>query len=543
MPTVSDALAAAVSHIRAGRPREAEQLCRHVLTHQPENAQAWHLLGYLAYQAGRFDEALELISRSLRLAPNSAAAVNNLGLTQHALRKLDDALASFSNALEFNPQLSELHNNIGNVLKDLGQPAAAIRSYRRSLDLRPDNARTHSNLLTTLLLCPGCSAAEIYTEHRRWNERFALPLATTFQPHPNNRPPNRRLRIGYVSPDFRIHCQALFMVPLLTNHDRDNFEIICYSDVRQPDIATDRLRSLADLWRNIVGMTDDQAAELIRLDQIDILVDLTMHMENSRPLLFACKPAPVQVCWLAYPGTTGQTAIDYRLTDPHLDPPGQYDEFYSEKSIRLPETFWCYDPLTSEPQVNALPALGSGHVTFGCLNNFCKVNDAVVELWARVLNAVDRSRLLLLAEEGSGRDRVLKILARAGILASRVTFAARQPMAKYLALYHQIDIGLDTLPYNGHTTSLDSFWMGVPVVTLVGPTVVGRAGLSQLTNLGLTDLIAYSDEEFIRLAASLASDLTRLTNLRQSLRSWIEQSPLMNAPRFAAAIEAAYRQL
>jgi predicted O-linked N-acetylglucosamine transferase (SPINDLY family) len=543
MTTVSEALASAVAGIRSGQLHHAEELCRRVLAVQPANGQAWHLLGYIAHQAGHFETAVDLFSRSLEFSPNSTAALNNLGLALHALRKLDDALASYHRAHAISPDSPEVHNNIGNVLKDLGQPAAAIASYRRSLELRPDNARTHSNLLTTLLLCPGVSAGESYAEHRRWNENFSLPLPKLIQPHANDPTPNRRLRIGYVSPDFRIHCQAFFMVPLLTNHDRQNVAIICYSDVPKPDMVTDRLRSLADQWRPIFGLSDDQAAELIRHDQIDILVDLTMHMEQSRPLLFARKPAPVQVCWLAYPGTTGQTVIDYRLTDPHLDPPGYHDEFYSEQSIRLPETFWCYDPLTSEPQVTSLPAFENDIITFGSLNNFCKINDSTVKLWARVLKAIDRSRLLMLAPEGSGRDRVRTILQREGISPDRVAFVPHQPLAKYLATYNQIDIGLDTLPYNGHTTSLDAVWMGVPVVTLVGETVVGRAGLSQLTNLGLTDLIARSEAEFVRIAASLAADRDRLAGLRQTLRSRMQHSPLMNAPRFATAIESAYRQM
>ncbi|HEY2412226.1 MAG TPA: tetratricopeptide repeat protein [Pirellulaceae bacterium] len=543
MTTVSEALASAVAHLQAGRLHDAEELCRRVLAAESTNGQAWHLLGYMAHQRGQYETAVDLISRSLEFAPNSAAALNNLGLSLHPLRKYDDALASYQRAIKINQDSPEVHNNIGNVLKDLGQPEAAIASYRRSLELRPDNHRTHSNLLTTLLLCCDFSAAEIYAEHRRWNERFSLPLAKLIQPHPNDRTPNRRLRIGYVSPDFRIHCQAFFMVPLLANHNRQNFEIVCYSDVPKPDIVTDRLRSLAQQWQSIVGLNDDQVARLIRQDQIDILVDLTMHMEQGRPLLFARKPAPVQVCWLAYPGTTGQTAIDYRLTDPQLDPIGSHDEYYTEQSIRLPETFWCYDPLTSEPLVNALPALENGYITFGSLNNFCKVNDGILKLWARVLKAVDRSRLLILAPEGSGRDRVRAVLHGEGIDPDRVAFVPHQPMAKYLATYNQIDIGLDTLPYNGHTTSLDAFWMGVPVVTLVGETVVGRAGLSQLTNLKLTDLIAHSEDEYVRIVAGLAADLDRLAGLRQTLRGRMQQSPLMNAPRFATAIESDYRQM
>jgi predicted O-linked N-acetylglucosamine transferase (SPINDLY family) len=271
-----------------------------------------------------------------------------------------------------------------------------------------------------------------------------------------------------------------------------------------------------------------------------VLVDLTMHMANGRPLLFAMKPAPVQVAWLAYPGTTGLSAMDYRLTDPWLDPPGVnavHGAAYAETSIRLPHTFWCYDPLAASPEPGPLPALAEGHVTFGCLNHFCKVNPRTLALWNRVLDAVPGSRLRLLAHPGAHRTWLLEQMHDPG----RVDFIAFLPRPDYLAQYRRIDLCLDTLPYNGHTTSLDAFWMGVPVVTRVGATVVGRAGWSQLNNLGLPELAAWNDDDYVRIAADLASDLPRLAGLRAGLRARMEASPLMAAPGFARALEAAYR--
>jgi predicted O-linked N-acetylglucosamine transferase (SPINDLY family) len=282
---------------------------------------------------------------------------------------------------------------------------------------------------------------------------------------------------------------------------------------------------------------------MVREDRIDVLVDLTMHMSATRLLMFARKPAPVQVTWLAYPGTTGISAMNYRLTDPYLDPPGLFDGCYTEESVRLPDTFWCYDPLTTEPAVNALPATSAGHVTFGNLNNFCKINADVLQLWAKALRAVEGSQLLLLTGEGSHRQRTLEVLREAGVAPERVLLRGRQQRAPYLGLYHQIDLGLDTFPYNGHTTSLDSFWMGVPVVTLVGQTVVGRAGLCQLRNLGLPELIAETPEEFVRISVELANDQPRLSALRAGLRARMVASPLMDAPRFARNMEAAYRNM
>jgi predicted O-linked N-acetylglucosamine transferase (SPINDLY family) len=335
----------------------------------------------------------------------------------------------------------------------------------------------------------------------------------------------------------------------LASHDRGQFQVYCYADVAGPDPVTARLRNGADIWRPIAAMSDQAVADLIRADRIDILVDLTMHMGNARPLVLARKPAPLQVAYLAYPGTTGLTSIDYRLTDPYLDPPGQYDDCYTEQSIRLPHTFWCYDPLATDigtdppPQPGPLPAMANGYVTFGCLNNFCKLNDGVLELFSRVLGRVDRSRLLLLAPHGQARQRTLDRLARGGVADDRVQFVDLQPRRDYLAEYRRIDIGLDTLPYNGHTTSLDSLWMGVPVVTRVGATVVARAGLSQLSNLALTELIAWSDEQFVEIAVQLAGDLPRAAELRRTLRPRMMASPLTDADQMARHIEAVYRSI
>jgi predicted O-linked N-acetylglucosamine transferase (SPINDLY family) len=247
------------------------------------------------------------------------------------------------------------------------------------------------------------------------------------------------------------------------------------------------------------------------------------------------------MCWLAYQGTTGLTTMDYRLTDPHIDPVGLDDAYYSEESIRLADSFWCYDPLANEPPVNALPALTQGHVTFGSLNNFCKVNGGVLALWARVLKAVDRSRLLLLAPEGPHRQHTLDLLDKAGVEPERVTFAAKRPRPRYLELYHQFDVGLDTFPYNGQTTTLDASWLGVPVVTQVGRTAVGRSGASLLRNLGLPEFVADTPDQFVSIAADLAGDVPRLSRLRETLRDRLRASPLMDAPRFARNVEAAFR--
>jgi predicted O-linked N-acetylglucosamine transferase (SPINDLY family) len=526
-----------------GRLDEAAACCRRAVELKPDFAEAHNNLGAVLKDLGRFDEAIACFRRALQLRPDYADAHNNLGNAFNDQRRLDEAVACYRRALELEPDDADAQVNLGSALKNQGRLDEAVACYRRAVELKPDDAGPHSNLVYTLNFCPAYDAKTIYEEHRRWNRRFAEPLAKFIQPHANERLADRRLRIGYVSPDFRDHVVGLNLLPLFRQHDRRQFEIFCYSQVLRPDEITARFQGYAGAWRNVVGLADEAVARLVREDRIDILVDLALHMARNRLLVFARKPAPVQVTFAGYPGTTGLSAIDYRLTDRYLDPPGFNEQCYSEESIRLPDTFWCYDPLTDQPAVSPLPALEKGHVTFGCLNNFCKINDSVLKLWAQVLGAVDHSQIVVLAGEGSHCRRTRDLLQQQGIAPERVIFAAARPRPQYLALYHAIDIGLDTFPYNGHTTSLDSFWMGVPVVTIAGQTVVGRAGLSQLKNLGLPELIADSPEQFVSIAVELAGDLPRLGKLRATLRERMRGCPLMDASAFTRGIEAAYREM
>jgi predicted O-linked N-acetylglucosamine transferase (SPINDLY family) len=531
----------ALSH--QGKLDEAVACYRRALELKPDFTRAHNNLGNALNQQGKPDEAVACYRRALELKPDDAEVHINLGIALNDQGKPDEAVACCRRALELKPDFAVAHSNLGAAFKDQGKLDEAVACYQRALELKPDYVNAHSNLVYTQVFSPGYDAQTLCEAHRRWNQQHAAPLVKSIQPHLNDRSADRRLRVGYVSPDFRNHVVGQNLLPLLREHDHRRFEIFCYADVPRYDELTDRFRSYSDAWRNTVGLTDDKLAQCIREDRIDILVDLTLHMAHNRLLVFARKPAAVQVTFGGYPGTTGLATIDYRLTDPYLDPPDLYDHCYSEESIRLPDSFWCYDPLDSEPPVNVLPAAEKGYISFGCLNNFCKVNPPVLKLWARVLQTVDRSRLVTLAGEGVHRQHTLDLLAEEGVGRDRVTFVANQPRQQYLRHYHGIDIGLDTVPYNGHTTSLDSLWMGVPVVTLVGPTVVGRAGLCQLMNLGLPELIASSPEQYVHLAAELAQDLSRLSELRATLRGRMQKCPLMDAPRFARNIEAAFRDM
>ena len=522
-----------------GRLVEAEAAYHCAIAIRPDFARAHNNLGALLEKLDRPSEAEAAYRRTLAIQPDYAEAHYNLGCVLEHGNRLDEAELAYRHALAHRPDYAGAHNNLGKILMLSGAPDEGIAHYRHAVACDPGYVLAHSNLAFALTF-QAEEGQVVLDECRRLSARHEMPLRAERLPHTNDRTPTRRLRIGYVSPDFYSHCQSLFTLPLLSHHDHTQFEIFCYASVKKPDALTERIAGHIDGWRDVYELDDERLAQLIREDGIDILVDLTMHMDSGRPLLFARKPAPVQVAWLAYPGTTGLEAIDYRLTDPRLDPPGS-DSRYSERSLHLPDAFWCYDPLTDTPTVNALPALKHELFTFGCLNNPCKLTDRTLAMWAAVLREVQPSRLLLLTHTGSAHPRLVQRMERQGIDIRRVNFLPRQLRLEYLHTYHHIDLGLDTFPYNGHTTSLDSLWMGVPVVTRVGDTCVGRGGLSQLFQLDLTELAAGSDEDFVRIAVQLANDRTRLAQLRQSLRPRMQQSALMDGERFARHIEAAYR--
>lgn len=561
-----------------GRLDEAIVALNQAVALQPNEAQGHYQLGLTLMSARRFEQAIEALQRSVAINPNSAEAQFNLGAALGAVSKWEAAIAALRAAIALKGDLpgarqtlasalvfgwrpgeaaqifreeiaqqgetAPLRTRLGNALFDAGEVDQALAELRRAMDLAPQDATIHSIYLFMLQYHPDLDAATILREHRLFDQRHAQPLRPPRRsPHQLDLDPDRRLRIGYTSADFREHAAGRYIVQLFEHHDRSErgFEITCYAQVPVPDKLTDRLRNHVDRWRDTVEMSDEKLAHTIREDRIDVLVDLSMHMAKGRLLVYAREPAPVQLCWLAYPGTTGLSAMQYRLSDPYLDPPGSEVGRYSEETILLPHTFWCYDPMTEEP-VGPLPAESRGHITFGCLNNFCKVSRPTVTLWAKVLKAVPGSRMIMMAPPGPSRQRVLEQLSAEGISGDRVEFVPFQSRQEYLKTYQGIDICLDTIPYNGHTTSLDAFWMGVPVITRIGHALVGRAGLCQLSNLGLPELAANSDEAFVMLVSSLANDRERLAELRRTLRERMRSSPLHDGARFARDVEAAYRE-
>jgi predicted O-linked N-acetylglucosamine transferase (SPINDLY family) len=520
---------------------EALDYTQRAITLAPTDPTLNFNLGLALAELHHVPEAIDAYRKAIELKPDYYQAHNNLGIALRSLDRYDEAIESLQRALHYNPDLPETLANLATILQNLARHGKSLALYRRLLERRPSSA-LHGTYTFALLFDPLSDAATIRRELATWNDRYARPLERFMQPHTNDRNPNRRLRIGFVSPHLCEHAVTRIMLPVFQNRDRAAFEFFCYSNLLATDQTTDVFRQLSDQWRDVATLTDEQRANQIRDDRIDILVDLALHMADNALLTFAHKPAPVQVTFVGYPGSTGLTTMDYRLSDPYLDPP-EHDALYVEKTIHLPHTFWLFNSAGDSIAPNPLPALSTGHITFGSLNAFCKTNDHTNALWAQIMAQVPNSRLHLICPQGAHRQNFLNFFQARGIDPSRITFLLNQPRPQYLQLYHQIDLCLDTLPYNGHCTSLDALWMGVPVVTLVGNTVVGRAGLSLLMNLNLPELITHTPDQFIATTAALARDLPRLQTLRSTLRQRMEQSPLMDAPAFTRGIESAFRTM
>jgi predicted O-linked N-acetylglucosamine transferase (SPINDLY family) len=517
---------------------------RRALAIQP-GFEACHQLATALHERGESDEAVTMFRQALTVKPDSGAAYYNLGNALRAGDKLTEALDAYQRATQLTPENINAYNNLGMLLQARGDLDAAVTAYRQALALDPHFHDAHSNLLLCLHYRPHIDTAELFAEHRRWGERHAASLAAMIPAHGNERSAARRLRIGYVSPDFRAHSVSHFIAPVLAAHDHAHYEVFCYSNLTRADATTERLRGLTDHWRDIAHLNDAEVTTLIGKDGIDILVDLAGHTANNRLLVFARKPAPVQVTYLGYPDTTGLAVIDYRLTDALADPPGTSERFHTEALIRLPRGFLTYQPPLEGPEINTLPALASGHITFGSFNNAAKLNETVIALWAQILSVLPRARLILKAAQlgdATTAERFRARFAEHGITPARVqTLGAYAAEHDHLKAYHGIDIALDPFPYNGTTTTCEALWMGVPVITLAGQTHAGRVGVSLLTQAGLHDLITESPEHYLALAVDLAHDLQRLQGLRGKLRERLAASALCDAKGFTRALEEAYR--
>lgn len=560
----------------AGQFDESIVACTRAIALKPDLAEAHNNLAIALTARGRFDQAIAAAGKAIALRPNVPEAHINLGIAHTAKGQNDQAIAAFRKAINLRPTYADAHINLGNVLREKGLLDEAVAAYRQAIALKPNSPEAYHNL--GIALTDQGLLDEAIESHRcalkikpnyidafsslqmallyRWGNGFELnssesrefaalarPLQDKIANHPIDRSPDRCLRIGYISADFRRHPVGAFLLPLLQHRDRTKFEIYCYSNSRDVDDFTNRLKESSDFWRDIIDLSDDAAAALVRSDAIDILVDLSAHTRGNRLFVFARKPAPIQVTYLAYPGATGLDAIDYRLTDPHLDPPDQPSDRHAEKPFHLPHSYWCYVPLTDLPPPNPLPALSASFITFGSLNNFAKATPPVLQAWSEILSAVPDSHFAMHAITGSHRDRVRDFFADRGIRPDRIQFIDWLPLAQYWDQFAKIDIALDSFPYAGGTTTCNALWMGVPVVTLAGHTAIGRGGVSILSNIGLPELIAQSSAQYVEIAAALAGDLFKLSHLRSTIREKMKSSPLMDARQLADDLENAYRRM
>ncbi len=560
--------------LETGDAERAVRLGRRAVLADPRRMSAHHVLGRALCSTGRLSDGIAALRHAVALradafdvhfslgkalletrdmagaehhlllasslAPDVAAIHVALGNLRRAQQRPGHAIASYRRAIECDPRMPQAHGNLGNVLSEIGDADGASAALRKAIALAPSRPATWSNWLLALNRSDRVSAAELAAEHRNCGAYFAarIPPLAPVRVRPLM---GRRLAIGYVSSDFVNHAVSVFFEPLLAQHDRSRFEIHCFHNARAVDDMTGRIRALAEHFVGIPDMSDAEVAQHIRAMGIDILVDLNGHTGHNRLPLFFLKPAPVQVTWLGYLGTTGVPTMDYRLTDANLDPPGRSELLHTETLWRLPDPAWCYQPYGFAPDVAPSPAQERGHVTFACLNSPAKVSATVVGLWARILAALPSARLLLITSPFAERVAAIdRRFAREGITPGRVEHLPQQSTRDYLALYNRADVALDTWPYAGGTTTCDALWMGVPVVTLDGDRPVSRTGASMLNSVGLRELVAHEPDGYVETALQLANDLPRLAALRATLRERMRASPLTDAPRFARAIEAAF---
>lgn len=559
---------------RQGKMDQALSALEQAARRDPRLAEAHLNLGLVLFELGRAEDATASCQRAIAVRPDYAEAYLNLGSALHALGRHGEARAAYEAALKFRPGYAQAHHSLGVTLFELGDLDGAIACYRQALAASPDHEGARDNLAFLLrIVGRSTEAAELYrqgaaagqatamrylalstlydphadldaryAEQRQAEDRLARPLYAHAQPHANSREPERRLRIGYLSSDFRDHPVGRNIEPLLANRNRDRFEIIAYADIASPDHMTKRLRDMVDRWTSVTGLSDRQIAEKIRADEVDILVVLAAHFDKNRPLVCAFRPSPIQISFHDLL-STGLEAVDYFIADRTVHPRGAREHF-TERVIHLP-SLYVHAPLPDVP-VAPPPSAASGVVTFGSYNNPAKINDAVLSLWAAILKATPRSRLLLKFRNWflvtSLRERITSALRAHGIEPSRVSFqGAPDATASHLARYNDIDIALDTFPFSGSTTTFEALWMGVPVITWAGTTVASRWSASMLRALKLDELVADGAERYAAIASALADDPKRLAMLRSSLRGRVLRSPLVDGPLRARQIERVYR--
>lgn len=537
----------AVVRATEGRPQEAVAHFQAVIQTNSGDFKALNGLGVVLQQLGRNEDAAACYREAIRLSPGYLDARINLALLYENHGRLRAAERELEQALALQPDGVRLRYNLANVLHLQGRTLDAVAAYRETLRLAPDHLGALQNLMFALHYSPQFGDRQIFEEHLTAAQNSVLSPGHLAPERPFPVLSGRRIKVGYLSPDFRGHSVASFIEPVLAHHDRSRFEIFCYANLGRPDDTTRRLMGLTEHWRDIYQLSDEKAAAMIAADGIDILIDLAGHTSGNRLPLMARKPAPLQATWIGYPDTTGLPEIDVRITDALADPPGATDRLHTERLIRLNRSFCCYLPPDYAPPVAPLPCLSRGHLTFGSFNNLAKVTSEVVALWARVLEAVPGSRLLMKCSPLADLEvciRITEEFRAAGTAADRIVLRPGDASpADHLAHYGQVDIALDTFPYNGTTTTCEALWMGVPVLSLAGSRHASRTGVSLLTNCGLKNLVALSPEEYLALAQSLARDTEGLAQLRAGLRDRMARSPLTDGAGVTREVEGAFQRM
>jgi protein O-GlcNAc transferase len=525
---------------------EAEPWLQRAAGRAQDNPDVALAVGDLYRELERYAEAEPHLRAAVSARPDSRRALLKLALVLDKLGKYEESEQLQQQFLALAPVTAKDWEDRGRLFLERGEQEDAVNCYLRALRMDPSDANLHAALVFVQGYLPELSPAELFRAHVDWAQRHASRVSRLPVARPG-RPAGGRLRLGYLSPDLREHSVAYFLAPVLAHHDHGAFEIFCYSTSRKTDDFTARLRRHADHWIEAHGLSDEELAQRIRDDGIDILVDLAGYTSGHRLLVLARKPAPLQLTWMGYSNTTGLKQVDYRITDALADPPGEADALHSEKLVRLPGGFCCYEPRQDAPEPGAVPCLANGHLSFGCFNNPDKINDRVIALWARILQELPESRLIL---KGTGleiparRRRLEEAFRTRGVDPACVELRLQnKTAAEHLGEYAQVDVALDTFPYNGVTTTCEALWMGVPVVALAGDRHAGRTGLTLLTHAGVPELVADSEEQYLEIALALARDPARLAGYRSGLRARLRASPLLDAGEFTRHLEAAFREL
>ncbi|HEX7510283.1 MAG TPA: tetratricopeptide repeat protein [Chitinivibrionales bacterium] len=504
-------------------------------------AEAHNNIGTLLSARGDFLAAIASYKRALAVKPDFFEATYNIANSFRQLHDLDEAIDYFAVAVRLKPQSAPALSNFGEALMAAGRAREARHYFKAAAALPGEHrAAAYSNLLLCKNYDPELSVSQIYVAHMRY--AAIAPASAGRREYRSSIDPHRKLRLGYVSADFCNHPVARFIEPVLSHHDRENFDVFCYANQARSDAVTRRLQSMPLSWRGIVDSSDDHVENMIHDDGIDILIDLAGHTAANRLPLFAKKPSPIQISYCGYPNTTGLTAIDYYLTDEYLDTRDD-ESLFTERLIRIPDCFCCYMPQPMAEPLTASPCARNGYITFGSLHPIIRLNDAVLDLWSAVLRAIPSARLRIIRDTLTGRvgQRIADAFISRGIDMQRIDVEHTLPRQGHLALFNEIDIALDTFPWSGHTGACEALWMGVPVITLYGNRHAGRMAATILHASGLHDWIGFSPEEYLEIAQAASENIDQLKFLRQTLRRRMSASIVGDAPAFTRKLEAVYR--